>query len=77
MDRTRDAAPLPDEGAQVDEHGRPPGVASRTGTGSPQPPADPTRYAEANSRPDDGADARPARRDGAPSGARRAERADD
>lgn len=31
---------LPDEGAMVDEHGRPPGVASRTGPGG-GPPARP------------------------------------
>ncbi|MEV8533738.1 hypothetical protein [Streptomyces sp. NPDC051211] len=34
---------LQQDGAMVDEHGRPPGVASRTGTGSSQPPADPER----------------------------------
>lgn len=33
---------LTDMGAMVDEHGRPPGVASRTGTGG-GPPADPDR----------------------------------
>ncbi|MFE9561540.1 hypothetical protein ACFYM0_10570 [Streptomyces sp. NPDC006487] len=34
---------LPDEGAMVDEHGRPPGAPSRTGTGSGSPPCDPER----------------------------------
>ncbi|MFJ7265411.1 hypothetical protein ACIQV3_01865 [Streptomyces sp. NPDC099050] len=34
---------LPDEGAMVDEHGRPPGVPSRTGTGSGSPPSDQER----------------------------------
>ncbi|MET9605980.1 hypothetical protein ABZZ17_13045 [Streptomyces sp. NPDC006512] len=33
---------LPDEGAMVDEHGRPPGAPSRTGPGA-GPPADPDR----------------------------------
>lgn len=38
---------LPDEGAMVDEHGRPPGTRSRTGTGSDAPPADPVRVERA------------------------------
>ncbi|MFZ3492808.1 hypothetical protein ACODT5_06125 [Streptomyces sp. 5.8] len=38
---------LPDEGAMVDEHGRPPGVPSRTGTGSSSPPSDPERVERA------------------------------
>ncbi|WP_284581409.1 hypothetical protein [Streptomyces sp. 2P-4] len=52
--RTREAGPamLPDEGAMVDEHGRPPGAPSRRGTGSAAPPADPERYAAANAGPD-------------------------
>ncbi|MHC6629887.1 hypothetical protein ACYTFC_27970 [Streptomyces globosus] len=52
--RAREAgpAPLPDEGAMVDEHGRPPGAPSRRGTGSAAPPADPDRYAAANAAPD-------------------------
>ncbi|GLX34210.1 hypothetical protein Sros01_02830 [Streptomyces roseochromogenus] len=37
---------LPDEGAMVDEHGRPPGASSRTGPGG-GPPADPDRVARA------------------------------
>ncbi|MEV7443139.1 hypothetical protein AB0O22_18695 [Streptomyces sp. NPDC091204] len=37
---------LPDEGAAVDEHGRRPGVPSRTGTGM-GPPADPARVERA------------------------------
>lgn len=37
---------LPDEGATVDEHGRPPGVPSRTGPGA-GPPADPARVERA------------------------------
>lgn len=37
---------LPDEGAAVDEHGRPPGVPSRTGPGT-GPPADPARVERA------------------------------
>ncbi|MFD3540256.1 hypothetical protein ACFWUQ_12250 [Streptomyces sp. NPDC058662] len=40
-------AELPDEGAPVDEHGRPPGAPSRTGTGSAAPPADPERVERA------------------------------
>ncbi|MGW5852168.1 hypothetical protein ACWFQ8_30185 [Streptomyces sp. NPDC055254] len=40
-------AELPDEGAEVDEHGRAPGVPSRTGTGSGAPPADPERVERA------------------------------
>ncbi|MFD6892238.1 hypothetical protein [Streptomyces sp. NPDC059957] len=39
---------LPDEGAMVDEHGRPPGVPSRTGTGSSSPPSDPERVERAD-----------------------------
>ncbi|MEU2391797.1 hypothetical protein [Streptomyces sp. NPDC007369] len=67
MAGTHDGALVPDEGAMVDEHGRPPGVPSRSGTGSPQPPADPARYAEANARPDPAAAAGtpPARDNGA------------
>lgn len=38
---------LPDNGAMIDEHGRPPGVASRTGTGSMAPPANPDRIERA------------------------------
>ncbi|MCX5409309.1 hypothetical protein OHA37_36325 [Streptomyces sp. NBC_00335] len=38
---------LPDEGAMVDEHGRPPGAPSRTGTGSSSPPSDPERVERA------------------------------
>lgn len=38
---------LPDEGAMVDEHGRAPGVPSRTGTGSSAPPADAERIERA------------------------------
>lgn len=38
---------LPDEGAAVDEHGRPPGVPSRTGPGS-GPPADSARVERAD-----------------------------
>lgn len=38
---------LPDAGAMVDEHGRPPGAPSRTGTGSASPPADPDRVERA------------------------------
>ncbi|MGW6617286.1 hypothetical protein ACWGA0_28025 [Streptomyces erythrochromogenes] len=48
---------LPDEGAAVDEHGRPPGVPSRTGPGI-GPPADPTRVeraAQEGDVPEDGA----------------------
>ncbi|RKT03129.1 hypothetical protein BX286_1051 [Streptomyces sp. 3211.6] len=41
-DPERDGVPLPDAGAMVDEHGRPPGVPSRTGTGA-GPAADPAR----------------------------------
>ncbi len=51
MERRNGHAPVPDEGAMVDEHGRPPGVPSRGGTGSPQPPADPGRFAAANTEP--------------------------
>lgn len=40
---------LPDAGAMVDEHGRAPGVPSRTGTGS-GPVADPARVDEARAR---------------------------
>lgn len=40
-------AELPDQGAMVDEHGRAPGVPSRTGTGSSAPPADPARVERA------------------------------
>ncbi|MFJ9078790.1 hypothetical protein ACIRO3_26650 [Streptomyces sp. NPDC102278] len=39
--------PLPDSGAMVDEHGRRPGVPSRTGTGSSSPPADADRVERA------------------------------
>ncbi|MFF1412983.1 hypothetical protein ACFVX6_24965 [Streptomyces sp. NPDC058289] len=54
-DHPRDSRPqgghrpglLPDEGAMVDEHGRPPGVPSRTGTGSGSPPSDPERVERA------------------------------
>ncbi|WP_030852663.1 hypothetical protein [Streptomyces sp. NRRL F-4474] len=44
----RDPRPglLPDEGAAVDEHGRPPGAPSRTGPGT-GPPADPARVERA------------------------------
>ncbi|MER7759205.1 hypothetical protein [Streptomyces sp. NPDC097619] len=42
---------LADEGAMVDEHGRPPGVASRTGTGA-GPAADPARVARARAEAD-------------------------
>ncbi|KPI20575.1 hypothetical protein OV450_0041 [Actinobacteria bacterium OV450] len=42
--------PLPDRGAAVDEHGRAPGVPSRTGTGA-GPPADPDRVDRARARP--------------------------
>ncbi|CAM5292039.1 hypothetical protein SAVIM338S_00313 [Streptomyces avidinii] len=38
----------PDRGAMVDEHGRSPGVPSRTGTGSTAPPADPERVKRAD-----------------------------
>ncbi|WP_404953517.1 hypothetical protein [Streptomyces sp. 147326] len=38
---------LPDQGATVDEHGRPPGAASRTGPGG-GPPADPDRVERAH-----------------------------
>ncbi|MEU3060533.1 hypothetical protein AB0P12_28680 [Streptomyces subrutilus] len=38
---------LPDNGAMVDEHGRAPGVPSRTGTGSSAPPADAERVERA------------------------------
>ncbi|MFF4496846.1 hypothetical protein [Streptomyces sp. NPDC001546] len=41
-DPGRGGAPLPDAGAMVDEHGRPPGEPSRTGTGA-GPAADPGR----------------------------------
>lgn len=41
-ERDRRQALLPDAGAMKDEHGRPPGVPSRTGTGS-GPVADPAR----------------------------------
>ncbi|MFF0549649.1 hypothetical protein ACFYUL_11860 [Streptomyces sp. NPDC004311] len=37
---------LPDEGAVVDEHGRPPGAPSRTGPGT-GPPVGPTRVERA------------------------------
>ncbi|GAA2639868.1 hypothetical protein GCM10010425_50400 [Streptomyces spororaveus] len=37
---------LPDEGAAVDEHGRPPKAPSRTGPGS-SPPSDPARVERA------------------------------
>ncbi len=37
---------LPDLGAAVDEHGRPPGATSRTGSGA-SPPADPDRVERA------------------------------
>ncbi|MGW7435334.1 hypothetical protein [Streptomyces sp. NPDC054849] len=40
---------LPDEGAMVDEHGRPPGAESRTGPGG-GPPADPDRVERAMRR---------------------------
>ncbi|MEU8438645.1 hypothetical protein AB0F18_38320 [Streptomyces sp. NPDC029216] len=43
----RSGVPLPDAGAMVDEHGRAPGVPSRTGTGA-GPAADPARVDEAN-----------------------------
>ncbi|GLX38306.1 hypothetical protein [Streptomyces lavendulae] len=47
--RKRDPRPelLPDQGAAVDEHGRPPGVPSRTGTGD-GPPVDPDRVERAH-----------------------------
>ncbi|MFF4369209.1 hypothetical protein [Streptomyces sp. NPDC001594] len=41
-DPGRGGVPLPDVGAMVDEHGRPPGVPSRTGTGAGAA-ADPAR----------------------------------
>ncbi|WP_327308614.1 hypothetical protein OG730_38315 [Streptomyces sp. NBC_01298] len=44
---------LPDEGAMVDEHGRPPGVPSRTGTGSGSPPSDPERVDRAAAEAED------------------------
>lgn len=40
---------LPDAGAMLDEHGRPPGVPSRTGTGS-GPAADPARVEQARAQ---------------------------
>ncbi|MGW1772044.1 hypothetical protein [Streptomyces sp. NPDC002104] len=52
----RELAPeLPDAGAMVDEHGRPPGAPSRRGTGSSAPAADPERVERAaRPRPADG-----------------------
>ncbi|MFD9304828.1 hypothetical protein ACFWCB_19575 [Streptomyces sp. NPDC060048] len=58
----RRVAELPDMGAMVDEHGRPPGVPSRTGTGSTAPPADPERVERAVGDPP--AEARPSGRGG-------------
>ncbi|MFD3808691.1 hypothetical protein ACFWSF_14815 [Streptomyces sp. NPDC058611] len=46
-DPERTSPELPDQGAEVDEHGRAPGAPSRTGTGSSAPPADPDRVEEA------------------------------
>lgn len=43
---------LPDQGAMLDEHGRPPGVPSRTGTGSGSPPSDPERVERAAAEED-------------------------
>lgn len=45
---------LPDQGAMVDEHGRPPGTPSRTGTGSGSPPSDPERVERAARRTEPG-----------------------
>ncbi len=47
-DRNQDprSALLPDQGAAVDEHGRPPGAPSRTGPGH-GPPVDPDRVERA------------------------------
>ncbi|MDJ0385615.1 hypothetical protein [Streptomyces sp. G-G2] len=50
-DRKRLGAPVPDQGAMVDEHGRRPGVPSRTGADG-APPPDPERVREANERDD-------------------------
>ncbi|MFF3215760.1 hypothetical protein ACFYYB_34690 [Streptomyces sp. NPDC002886] len=45
---TQEQAPaLPDKGSMVDEHGRPPGTPSRTGTGSTAPAAHPDRVERA------------------------------
>ncbi|MFG2749492.1 DUF6296 family protein [Streptomyces xanthophaeus] len=41
---------LQHQGAAVDDHGRPPGAPSRTGTASTAPPIDPERVREANAQ---------------------------
>ncbi|MEU8465293.1 acetate/propionate family kinase [Streptomyces sp. NPDC029003] len=45
---TSDRPLLQHEGGPADDHGRLPGTASRTGTGSPQPPPDEARVRRAN-----------------------------
>ncbi|MEV7419128.1 DUF6296 family protein [Streptomyces sp. NPDC089919] len=39
---------LQNQGGTADDHGRPPGVPSRTGTGTSSAPSDPARVEEAN-----------------------------
>ncbi|MFD8148417.1 hypothetical protein [Streptomyces sp. NPDC059708] len=54
----QEAPKLPDKGAKTDEHGRPPGAPSRTGTGSNASAADPERVERAAHSTESAADHR-------------------